>query len=128
AYKDLREDGATRPAAIAALSERFGKKKPYLERWIKMMDLIEEFHDYHVSGDEEAGRAPKDEYEVKWQTQKYFEYFDELSKPQVMKALENDAEFRDKVFERLYAGDFISFTQIRKLPMIAADVRARDKF
>ena len=61
-------------------------------------------------------------------SEKYFEYFDELTKTQVVNTLNSDAELREKVFERLYDGDFASFAQIRKLPAIAADRRARDLF
>ncbi|MEP6742630.1 MAG: ParB N-terminal domain-containing protein [bacterium] len=128
AYKELRDAEVNRAVAITQLVERFGMKKAHVERWIKMMDFIEEFHDYHSSEDEETGRKPKDQYEIKWKTQKYFEYFDELSKTQVVKSLEGDPEFREKVFERLYDDDFISFVQIRKLPAIIGDRRARDKF
>ena len=128
AYKDLREDGVNRLPAMSQLVERFGMKKAHVERWIKMMNFIEEFHDYHSSEDEETGRKSKDQYEIKWKTQKYFEYFDELSKTQVVKSLEGDVEFREKVFERLYDDDFVSFVQVRKLPAILADQRARDKF
>lgn len=128
AYKELRDDGVNRGPAISQLVERFGMKKAHVERWIKMMNFIEEFNDYHSAEDEETGRKPKDQYEIKWKTQKYFEYFDELSKTQVVKSLESDTEFRDKVFERLYDDDFVSFVQVRKLPAILADRRARDKF
>src|SRR5260221_1734694 len=93
-----------------------------------MMNHIQEFHDFHSSEDEETGRVPKDEYEIKWITQRYFEYFDELSKTQVLNAITADPGFRDKVFERLYSGDFVNFVQIRKLPAIAADRKARDTF
>jgi len=127
-YQDLRRGGANRSAAIGHLTEQFGMKRAHVERFIKMMDFIEEFHDFHSTEDEEAGRAAKDEYEIKWRTQQYFEYFDELSKAQVVKTLEADPEFRDKIFERLFVGDFVNFVQIRKLPAVASDRRARDKF
>jgi hypothetical protein len=127
-YRDLREVGESRPSAITRLVELFGKKKSEIERWIRMMNLIDEFHDFHVSPDEESGRDTKDEYDVKWVSQERFEYFDELTKTEVARTLELDTEFRDKVFERLYAKDFKNFAQVRKLPAIANDPRARDKF
>jgi hypothetical protein len=133
-YKDLREDGVSRPAAITELVERFGgkgfggKNKSQIQRWIKMMDFIEEFNEYHSSEDEETGRKPKDEYEIKWKSQKYFEYFDELTKTNVLKTLEADPDFRGKVFEHLYDEDFESFVEIRKLPTIAIDRKARESF
>lgn len=128
AYKDLRENGNSRAATITDLVERFGMKKAHIDRWIKMMDFIEEFYDFHIVGDDEGGRLPKDEYDVKWKTQEYFEYFDELTKAGVAKSLEADPEFRDKVFERLFAGEFLNFKWIRELPAIASDVRAKQKF
>jgi hypothetical protein len=128
AYQALRENGTSRPTAVAELVERFGMKKPQVERWIKMMDFIEEFYDYHINGDDEDGRVPKDEFDVKWQAQQYFEYFDELTKPDVMRTLESDRELREKVLHRLYDEDFVNFKQIRSLPAIALDLRARDKF
>lgn len=128
AYKDMLMTNASKPAAVSQLVERFGRSKSRIEGWIKMMDFIDEFHNYHSTEDDETGRKPKDEYEIKWKSQKYFEYFDELSKPQVVKALTGDPEFRDKVFERLYDEDFVNFVQIRKLPAVLSDRRARDKF
>lgn len=128
AYQSLRENGSSKATATAELVERFGEKKSQVDRWIRMMDFIEEFYDYHINGDEDNGRPPKDEFEVKWQVQKYFEYFDELTKPEVMRTLEADPELREKVLQRLYDEDFISFKQIRSLPAIKSDLRARDKF
>jgi hypothetical protein len=127
-YQELKEDGFNKTTAIAQLLEHFGEKRSQIDRWIRMMNYIEEFQDFHVTGDEELGHDPKDEYDVKWRSQERFEYFDELTKPEVKRILEADAEMRDKVFERLYAKDFKSFAQIRKIPAISKDSRARDKF
>lgn len=127
-YKELKEDGHTRASAIEMLVERYGKKKAHIDRWIRMMNYIAEFHDFHSTTDEETGQVAKDEFDIKWRSQERFEYFDELTKAEVARTLDNDPEFRDKVFERLYAKDFKNFTQIRKLPAIAKDARARDKF
>lgn len=127
-YKELKEDDYNKTNAIAWLLEHFGEKRSQIDRWIRMMNYIEEFQDYHVTGDEETGREPKDEYDVKWRSQDRFEYFDELTKPEVKRILESDSEMRDKVFDRVYAKDFKSFAQIRKIPAISKDSRARDKF
>ncbi len=128
AYGEMRERGKSRSEALSDLVVRFGILRSRAERFIKMMDLIQEFHDHHSTNDEESGQQAKDEYEVRWRAQKYFEYFDELHKTRVLNTLDNDPELRTKVFERLYDGDFSSFAQIRKVPEIAADRRARDKF
>lgn len=133
-YKGFRDGGLSKPAAIAELVEQFGGKgfggrnKSQIQRWIRMMDFIEEFVEYFGSDDEETGRKARDEYEIKWKTQKYFEYFDELTKPNVMKVLEADAEFKSKTFEHLYSQNFVNFNEIRKLPSIALDRKARDRF
>ena len=128
AYQTLIEAGFKRTAALSELADQFGMKRGRAERFIKVMNCIEEFEDFHSEEDEETGRAAKDEYEIKWRAQKYFEYFDELGKAQVQRVLQADPELREKVFKRLYDGDFISFVQIRKIPVIAVDRRARDKF
>jgi hypothetical protein len=128
AYKTLREDGLTKKDAYASLTERFGISRSRLEYYLKTMNAIDEFMDYHLEEDEEEGRVPKEAPEIKWKAQRYFDHFAELSKSQVQKALETDPEFRAKVFERLFDGDFVNFIQVRKLPAIAADRRARDKF
>lgn len=128
AYMDFREEGLTKKDSYAALTERFGVSRSRVEYYLKTMDAIEEFMDYQLEEDEETGRTPKEAPLVKWKAQRYFDHFAELSKKQIQKALETDPEFRAKVFDRLYDGDFVNYTQIRKLPAIAADRRARDKF
>jgi hypothetical protein len=128
AYQELREAGMTKTDALTEMADRFGLPRGRVDRFIKVMNFIDEFHDYHSTEDDESGRHARDEYDIKWREQKYFEYFDELSKTQVVNSLSVDAELRDKVFERLYDGDFINYVQIRELPKIAADRKARDKF
>ncbi len=133
-YKGFREVGLSKSAAITELVEHFGgkgfggKNKNQIQRWIRMMGFIEEFIEYFSSDDEETGRTAKDEYEIMWKTQKYFEYFDELTTAKVMKVLEADAEFKSKVFEHLYDESFVNFKEIRQLPSIALDRKARDTF
>jgi hypothetical protein len=126
-YKELRENH-TKPQAVGELTAQFGIPKAHVERFLKMMDYIQEFQDHHSQEDEETGKKAKDDFDIRWRVQEYFEYFDELTKTQVLNTLINDHDLRDKVFERLYDGDFASFVQIRKLPAIAADRVARDKF
>jgi hypothetical protein len=128
AYEELRENKQSKTAALTALAARFGIERGQIERFIKVMNFISEFNDYHATEDGETGKTARDEYDIKWRAQKYFEYFDELSKTSVVNALTANPEFRDKVFERLYDGDFVSFVQIRKLPEVVNDQKARDKF
>lgn len=127
-FNDLFLRGHSRTAAISSIVESFGTPKTQVERWIKMMNHIEEFHIFHSAQDEDLGKEAKDEYDIKWKSQKYFEYFDELTKTDVVRALDADPELREKTFERLFDDDFRNFKQIRSLPAISADVRAREKF
>lgn len=126
-YQELREK-LPKAQSIGELVDQFGLSKGQIERFLKMMDYIQEFHDHHAEEDGETGKKAKDDFDIRWRVQKYFEYFDELTKTQVVNTLNGDPELREKVFERLYEGDFASFAQIRKLPAIAADRRARDMF
>jgi len=128
AYQELVAAGFRRTAALDELAGQFGIKRGAAERFIKVMNCIEEFQDFHSEADVEAGRNAKDEYDITMRAQKYFEYFDELQKSAVQRTLQVDPELRAKVFERLYDGDFVSFAQIRKIPAISADRYARDKF
>jgi hypothetical protein len=127
-FRDLIDRDYSRSAAISTIAGNFGKSKPQVERWIKMMNHIEDFHLFHSTEDEDVGKTAKDEYDIKWKSQEYFEYFDELTKNEVMRSLDNDSELREKVFERLFNDDFKNFKQIRSLPAISANVRAREKF
>ncbi|MBS1801228.1 MAG: hypothetical protein JSS95_15555 [Acidobacteria bacterium] len=127
-YQELKSERLSKQQAIARLVDEFGISKGQVERFLKMMDFIQEFHDHHSEVDEETGKAAKDDFAIKWSAQRHFEYFDELTKTQVVNTLNSDPELRAKVFERLYDGDFASFVQVRKIPAISADRRARDIF
>jgi hypothetical protein len=128
AFRDMRDTGISKRDAFAELMERYGVTRSRVDYYIKAMDSIEEFEDFLLEEDEDEGRVPKDAYEIKWKAQNYFDHFAELSKTQIQKTLENDPEFRAKVFERLFDGDFVNYNQIRKLPVIAGDRVARGKF
>lgn len=127
-YQELKSERLSKQQAISRLVDEFGISKGQVERFLKMMDFIQEFHDHHSEVDEETGKTAKDDFAIKWSAQKHFEYFDELTKAQVVSTLNSDPELRAKVFERLYDGDFASFVQVRKIPAISADRRARDIF
>lgn len=128
AFKEMKSAGVSKRDAFQDLTERYGITRSRVDYYIKAMDAIEEFEDFHLEEDEEEGKVPKDAYEIKWKAQRYFDHFAELSSSRVQKVLENDSDFRAKVFERLFDGDFVNYTQIRKLPMIAVDRLARGKF
>jgi hypothetical protein len=128
AFRDLRQTGMTKRDAYTHLMERFGVPRSRLDYYINGMDAFQEFSDFHLEEDEETGKVPKDSYDVQWKAQEFFDHFAELSKSSIQKSLTSDPEFRNKVYERIFDGDFVNFTLIRKIPAIAADRRARDKF
>lgn len=97
------------------LSRHFalGPDPATVNRYLKMVDVAEEFEDHHT---EERGR---DMHEVKHASSRHFEYFDELSKGAkpggVRYILEQDDSLRRLVFDLLFEGKFKRFSQIRDL-------------
>src|SRR5438034_2135130 len=106
--------------AKQSLAEEYGLKGwRVADRWIKMYDLALQFKDYH-----EAEHA-REEVEVDLKIQEKFEYFDEMSKPGVYGAMEEDIEAREAVFNWLWDGKFKAFADVRMVPRILADPVAR---
>ena len=71
-YRELREDKVAKSEAVAQLSDQFGISKPQVERFLKMMDYIQEFHDHHAEADEETGKKAKDDFDIRWRVRKIF--------------------------------------------------------
>lgn len=90
------------------------------DRWIKMYDLADAFKDHMIDVDE------IDETDIDLFSQKNFEYFDELSKPGVWGAVQNDLDARQEVFDWFWKGKFKSWTDVRMVPKILADPEARN--
>lgn len=88
-------------------------------RWVRMYELAQQFKEYHV---EEHGRT---ETEADLKIQENFEYFDELTKPGVLGAINGDPKAREEVFQWLWDGKFKAFADVRSVPMILADPVAR---
>ena len=98
------------------LAKKYGLKGwRTADRWIKMYDLALQFKEYH---EEDQGRDPT---VTDLLIQERFEYFDEVSKPGVFKALREDPDARDEVFEWMWDGKFKAWTDVRSIPKILAD-------
>lgn len=113
------------------LSSKFGYGGDVymVSRYIKMVDWANEFEGYLVE------EKRHDEFHVKHQASKYFEYFDELSKGTnpggVAYTLNQDDSFKHLVFDLLFQGKFKNWTLIRLLKFYNQDVtealiKARD--
>jgi len=113
-------DSSLRMEARKIVAEKFGLSSyKQAERWIKMFELSEDFLDF-LYHDEEIL-----EYEARLFIQDKFEYFDELTKPQVSASLKYDPDSRDEVFRWLWDGKFKNFADVRKVPKVLTDPEAR---
>jgi hypothetical protein len=88
-------------------------------RWVRMYELAMQFKEYHV---EEHDR---DETQADLKIQEHFEYFDELTKPGVLGAINGDPEAREEIFQWLWDDKFKAFVDVRSVPRILADPVAR---
>jgi hypothetical protein len=81
-----------------------------------MVDLANEFEDYHVV------ERKEDPFEAKHRAQKYFQYFDELGKGKseggVLWSMNQDDSFKHLVYDLLYDDKFQSWKQIRDLKYV----------
>jgi len=81
-----------------------------------MIDLANEFEDYHVV------ERKRDAYAAKHLTQKYFQYFDELGKGKseggVLWSMNQADSFKHLVYDLLYDDKFQSWKQIRDLKYV----------
>ncbi len=113
-------DASLRMDARKIVAEKFGLSSyKQAERWIKMFELSEDFLNF-LFHDEEVL-----EHEARLFIQDKFEYFDELSKPQVIASLKYDPDSRDEVFRWLWDGKFKNFADVRKVPKVLSDPEAR---
>jgi hypothetical protein len=106
------------------LSIRFalGPETRVVSRYIKMVEWAEMFEDHLINGRHE------DEHVVQHRANKYFQYFDELSKNEsdgVAYVLKNDEGFRHMVFDLLFQGKFKNWRQIRELRFINENEEAK---
>ncbi len=115
ALEPSRPDKKRAAALKRKLSEDFalGPETTVVNRYIKMVELADEFEEHQVS---ERGLDPS---AVKHAASRYFQYFDELTKGQkpgqVAYTLGQDDGLRHLVFDLLGQGKFSSWRQVRKL-------------
>lgn len=106
------------------LSKQFalGPDGHHVTRYIQMVELADEFEDYHVSD------KNRDRYEVKHKAERYFQYFAELDRGKgaggVNYALNQDESFKHLVFDLLLEGKFSNWTKIRDLKWVATNEEA----
>ena len=114
------------------LSENFGygRNTSVISRYLKMMQVADEYEDFLI---EEKG---EDEYVSQHSANRYFQYFDELSKGPnpggVAHTLGLDESLKHLVFELLHQGKFKNWNLIRSLRYCDQDtfdslVRAREQ-
>lgn len=106
------------------LARKYALSLDEVNRFIKMVKWANDFEDHHVN------LRKQDPFRVKHAANKYFEYFDELSKGEgaggVAWTLAQDDKLRQTVFDLLFDGKFENWTQIRALKHIHASGEARD--
>lgn len=115
--------GAARLAQLRReLASRFGYGTDTytVTRYIKMVDSSNEFEDHLIN------EKHYDTYEVKHQANKYFQYFDELSKGSnpggVAHTLNQNEPFKHLVYDLLFQGKFRNWTLIRLLKYYNSDM------
>ncbi len=106
------------------VSKKFalGPDTHHVTRYIQMVELADEFEDYHVS------ERTRDRYEVKHKAERYFQYFDELGKGKgaggVNYSLNQDEPFKHLVYDLLFEGKFSNWNKIRDLKYVANNEEA----
>lgn len=95
------------------IARRFALSMNEVNRYIQMIDLVDDFEDYHIA------ERKKDTYAVKHSAERYFQYFDELGKGKseggVFWTLNQDEAFKHLVYDLLYDGKFQNWNKIRDL-------------
>ncbi len=107
-----------------AVARKYALDVEDVSKFIKMVSWVRDFEEHLVNV------RKQDEFKVKHASNRYFEYFDELSKGEkpggVAWTLNQDDKFKQIVFDLLFSGKFDAFTQIRQLKSIATIPEARD--
>jgi hypothetical protein len=95
-----------------------------VNRYLKMVSWANEFEDHHINA------RNRDSFAVKHAANRYFQYFDELSKGEkpggVAWSLNQDEHFKQIAFDLLFDGKFENWRQIRALKHVFASDEARD--
>lgn len=98
------------------IARQFALSIDEVNRYIKMVELADEFEDYHVAD------RKQDKYAAKHRAESVFQYFDELGKGKgaggVNWCLNQDDSFKHLVFDLLYDDKFRNWTKIRDLKYV----------
>ena len=98
------------------IARRFALGMDDVNRYIQMVELADDFEDYHVS------ERNQDKYAVKHRAERYFQYFDELGKGKgsggVYWSLNQDDAFKHLVYDLLYDDKFQNWNKIRDLKYV----------
>lgn len=115
------------PPRMAAMKRELSTKyalgpdSTVVNRYLRMVDWADEFEDYHIN------ERARDKYEVKHQANRYFQYFDELSKGTtpggVAYTLNQDDAYKKLVYDLLLQEKFKNWNLIRHLKYYDSDVR-----
>jgi hypothetical protein len=110
------------------LSKRYalGPETSVVNRYIRMVRWINEFEEHHIN------QRSRDKFAVKHASNRYFQYFDEMSKGEgadggVGWTLNRDDHFKRMVFDLLFDGKFENWTWIRQLKHIPKIEEALDQ-
>jgi hypothetical protein len=119
--------GARRQADMKReLSRKYalGSDTTIVNRYLKMVSWANDFEDHHIN------ERTRDAYTVKHAANRYFQYFDELSKGEkpggVAWCLSQDDHLKQIVFDLLFEGKFENWQQVRALKHIYDNDEARD--
>ena len=110
------------------LSKKFalGPDTTTVSRYLRMMGCALDFEAYHIQV------RRRDRFEVQHKSNRYFQYFDELTKGEqpggVWHTLNRNESFKHLVYELLYQGKFTSWQQIRQLKHIQDNIEAVEYF
>lgn len=108
------------------LSRKFalGSDVSIVTRYLKMVECIKDFEEYEIAVKQ------RDPFEVKHRANKYFQYFDELTKGTnpggVYFYLNQDETFKHTVYDLLFDEKFANWTQIRDLKHIYLNKEAME--
>lgn len=106
-----------------SLKYALGPDTAHVNRYLRMMEWADEFKDHHIE------QNSRDTFEVEHHTERYFQYFDELSKGTsaggVAHTLNQDDGYKHLTFDLLYDGKFKNWNSIRNLKYDDEDVREK---
>ena len=104
-----------------AIARKFALPTSRVTRYIGMVELANEFEEYHIV------ECKRDRYAVKHRAEKCFQYFAELGndgRGGVRASLNEDEAFKALVYDLLYAEKFRNWAQIRELGNVSRNEEA----